>query len=223
MVGDSGYYVCTGAKNKKNDCEMNKIKFNVLDEIVVGILSNEVLSFRKLSEIVEDIQQSIEKRRGHSSQEVSRVEKKIGKLKVQLSRMIELYSERKIDKQVLDEMVQDVSREKEHLEGELEFLREKHGESIRLDPAKVQKILDEFSSKFQLANITRRRSFLANLIERINIGPKQGTRKWTRKLGLFLRTESLVAGIKLVTPRGNLDYPSLEFDVDWKGEWRRAG
>ncbi|MBI4167669.1 MAG: recombinase family protein, partial [Candidatus Aenigmarchaeota archaeon] len=188
MVGDSGYYVCAGAKNKKNDCAMNKIKYEVLDEIVVSILSKEVLSFQKLSEIVEDIQQSIEKRRGHSSQEVSRVEKKIGKLRVQLSRMIELYSERKIDKQVLDEMVQDVSREKEHLEGELEFLREKHGESINLDPAKVRKILDEFSSKFQLANITRRRSFLANLIERINIGPKQGTRKWTRKLGLFLRT-----------------------------------
>lgn len=202
MFGDSGYYVCAGAKNKKNNCEMNKIKFEILDQIVLDILGNEILSFPNLSEIIEDLRKSLEKRKGHSGQEFSRLEKKLGKLKFQLSRVIELYAEKRIDREVLDETVENLSREKEQLEEELEFLKEKHVESFKLDPLKVQKVLDEFSSKFQLANISRRRSFLANILERINIGPKQGTKKWTRKLGLFLRTDSLVAGMKLVTPRG---------------------
>lgn len=74
-------------------------------------------------------------------------------------------------------------------------------------------MIDDLSTKFKLADLGRRRAFLAELVESIELGPKRGSKKWRRTLAFNTRLGPFVTVLGMASPGGVKQNPTLSVDA----------
>ena len=193
-VGDRTTYRCNAQTKAGSGCANNGISCNKVEDPVFSFLQQEVLSSNCVFAIIE---KSRKKLTGGNS-EIGLISERLAKLDAEFHKLLDLYQEGLIDKNVFGVRVAPLNEQKKLVSSHLEALKTRQS-TVDVPEKDILNVIAHLSDELKNADSNIVKATVNALIDEILVGPKNG--KGERMLsikGSYLP----ITRANMVTPRG---------------------
>ena len=144
-------YTCINRKTKVNDCRNKPIRKEILEEFVFKTIKKEIFTEKRIKSIASKVEKSVNEKILKKAQEVKKLESEIQKIKDKIDRLLEIFLDNKISKEVFEKKNNELERELFLLTQE----KNKISASKKINRESIEAFIRNFKANFNKENIKK--------------------------------------------------------------------
>ena len=144
-------YTCINRKTKVNDCRNKSIRKEILEEFVFKTIKKEIFTEKRIKSIASKVEKSVNEKILKKAQEVKKLESEIQKIKDKIDRLLEIFLDNKISKEVFEKKNNELERELFLLTQE----KNKISASKKINRENIEAFIRNFKANFNKENIKK--------------------------------------------------------------------
>lgn len=144
----SAYYKCAGKVKNKNGCTNPSLNKEYYEKLIIDTITQTVLTDNAIEQIAAKVVKQLEADKKSPQVPTAKLKKQLNDIKDKLSRLMDLYLDGGMDRNILDKKNQALKDEKTRLEEQIEkneFLEQ----SNKFDIAEIKNIIIEFREELK--------------------------------------------------------------------------
>lgn len=168
----AAYYKCAGKTKHKNSCNNPSLNKDYYEKLIIDTITETVLTDNAIDGIAEMVLHQLEKERKAPQVPTAKLKKQLDKVKDQQMRLMELYLNGGLDKNMLDERNNGLKTERKHLEEQIEkndYLEQ----SQSLEVQEVKAFLKDFRQSVSTTDTEYANIIFNTFVEQIIVKPEE--------------------------------------------------
>lgn len=205
MVGDRGFYICSWSRRHQSSCKNNGISAERLDQYVLRQTKDTLLSRAHFETVVAATRKAYEKEVQTTSRRGRQSNVRVSALSTQIERLLDLYAKGVGDSATVERKIGELTEERERLTREAAASREVSAvlqyAADQISDEAIRGYCDRFEKLLSDSNRGLMRQFLDQFVARVEVFPRQGSRKSLRQVDVHGVIPQFTR-IALVSPTG---------------------
>lgn len=164
------YYKCAGKTKHKNSCNNSSLNKNYYEKLVIDTITETILTDNAIEKIAVAVLEQLEQERQTPQTSTAKLRKQLDKVKERQARLMELYLDGGIDKNILEDKNKNLKTERKHLEDQIEkndYLEQ----SQTLHIGEVKQFLLEFRQSVSTTDTEYSQILYNTFVEQITVYP----------------------------------------------------
>ena len=144
----SAYYKCAGKVKNKNGCTNPSLNKEYYEKLIIDTITDTVLTDNAIEEIAVNVANQLEAEKKKPQVPTAKLKKQLNDVKDRLSRLMDLYLDGGMDRNILDKKNQALKAEKNRLEEQIER-NEQLEQTDKFDIEKIKNFMIEFREELK--------------------------------------------------------------------------